>query len=661
MKKILYSDYFLFFVISALAYLPFAPRFGYFNDDWYHMPTIGAQGVMYFNAIFSIDRPMRALVMIPAYTLFGNNPLYYNIAAYIFRLVSGLAFLWIVRQAWKDQRWATFSAALLFLTYPGFLVQPNAIDYLSHIFGLAAGMSSIALTIKIIQIENWHTQIALYLCSVLLGVVYLGQMEWYVGLEVLRFGIIFLFALRRAESLQVKMIAFIKWSLPAAASPALFLIWRLLFFKSERGATDVDVQLIEFRAAPFDFLLNHAGTLWDDILDVFFRAWKTPLQRLTVNFTNNDWLSAFGIAALVLVSMWVVFEIRQKHEPDLQAKGMKHEALLIGLGLLILGLLPVILVGRSVDFKSFSRYTIIASVGAALIWMAIFAFIPNLRARNLILSVFILSATLTHYANGLAHAKSTQATNNFWWQVSWRVPQFERGTTLVTSYSVIAEEDYFTWGPANLIYYPGISAHTDYHQPVIYAALLSEDTIEKVKAFESQEFSNRRGIRTYKNYRNILVLTQPAPDACMRVIDMNQIELSSKDDPRVVELAPYSEAEHVFYDDPAHTPPFIPFGKEPAHTWCYYYEKADLARQMGNWDEVIRLGDEVTQLGYTATDSVEWIPFLQAYARADNSQRVGEIAARLDGQTKLRACEILGAESLSPAMMKQIKMLCSVK
>jgi hypothetical protein len=654
MKKIIRSDYFILFVVSALIYLPFIPQFGYFKDDWYHMHAVGAKGVMFFKEIFSIDRPWRTLVMIPAYTLFGNNPLYYNLSAYVFRLFSGISFLWILREVWKDQRWATLSAALLFLTYPGFLAQPNAIDYQSHIVGLAAGMISIALTIKAIQAESRMKKSAFYFISALPGFLYLGQMEWYIGLEVLRFGIIFLFVYRRAESLRAKIILFFKWSLPAALSPAIFLVWRLFFFHSERSATDVNLTLVDFRTQPLAFLLQVLSTLWSNILDVFIYAWKTPLQWLTGSFTRSDWLGAFGISTLVLICIWIFFEAifsaTEKKSP------IKLEALLLGLAMLVLGLLPIILVGRSVEFKYYSRYTIIASTGAVLIWTALLSLIPNIRARNILLSIFILSASLTHYANGLAHAKSTQATRDFWWQVSWRVPQFERGTTLVAHYAVPAEEDYFTWGPANLIYHPE-SAHAEYDQPVIYAALLSEDTVTKTQAREPQDFSNRRGIRTYKNYRNILVLTQPAPDSCLQVIDMNQIELSSSEDPRVAALAPYSETSHIFLEEPFRSPPMIPFGAEPAHTWCYYYEKAAFARQTKNWDEVIRLGDEARAAGYSASDPVEWIPFLQAYSRAENIQRVEEIASLLDAETKSQACRILGAENLSPAMTNQIKKL----
>lgn len=652
MKKILHSDYFLLFLVSALAYLPFIPQFGYFNDDWYHIHTVSTQGAAYFNVIFGIDRPMRAWVMIPAYLLFGNNPLYYNLAAYVFRLAGGLVFLWILRQTWTDRR-ATFSAALLFLVYPGFLVQPNAIDYLSHIFGLAAGMTSIALTVNMLQTGEWRKNVAPYVFSTILGVLYLGQMEWYIGLEVLRFGLILILALRRADTLRARLVLFFKQSLPAAVSPALFLIWRIFFFHSERGATDVDMQLTGFRAAPFTFLADNAGILWNDILDTFLYAWWTPLQRLTPRLATLDWVAAFAVAAAALTLF--AFYVRTFPERDaVNESRTRYEALLIGLGLLVFGLLPVVLVGRSVDFKSFSRYTLIASVGAALLWMTVFSFIARSRAREIVLGVFLLSAMLTHYANGLAHAQATQATRNFWWQVSWRVPQFERGTTLVASYAVVAEEDYFTWGPANLIYYPSQSAHAEYHQPLLYAALLNQETLEKVKAREPQDFSNRRGIRTYKNYRNILAITQPTPEACARVLDMEQIELSSKDDPRIAELAPYSEAGRIFYDESFHVPPLLPFGVEPPHTWCYYYEKASLARQMKNWDEVIRIGDEAQRLGYAAGEPVEWLPFLEAYARADASRRVEEIAPLLDAETKLEACKILRAESLSPAMTRQI-------
>jgi hypothetical protein len=328
--------------------------------------------------------------------------------------------------------------------------------------------------------------------------------------------------------------------------------------------------------------------------------------------------------------------------------------------MLIFGLLPVILAGRYVDFKSFSRYALAPSIGAVLLWPAVLAFIPNRLIGKFITALLIVSSVLTHYGNGLARVHETEAIQNFWWQVSWRIPQMETGTTLVANYPVTAEEDYFIWGPANIIYHPE-SAHKDYAQPAIYAALLNNETIASVQAREPQEFSNRRGIRTYKNYRNILILSQPTSASCVQVIDGKQVELSTVEDERVKAVASFSEVEHILTAEPFRTPPTIPFGAEPAHGWCYFYEKASFARQVEDWEEAARLGDEALALGLSAGDPIEWMPFLQAYAMLDDSARIDEIAPFLtsDLTTSQQACQTLTAMPLSAGMMEQMnKLFC---
>src|SRR6185436_13306376 len=144
----------LLVIVSAIAYLPLVGSFGYYYDDWYLMHSAGAHGPSVFWDIFSVDRPYRALVMIPAYSLFAANPLYYNLSAYLFRLVGALSLFWILKMLWSRQPGATTLMALLFLIYPGFLSQPNAIDYQSHIIGLASALLSIALTLRAILSES---------------------------------------------------------------------------------------------------------------------------------------------------------------------------------------------------------------------------------------------------------------------------------------------------------------------------------------------------------------------------------------------------------------------------------------------------------------------------------------------------------------------------
>ena len=58
-------------------------------------------------------------------------------------------------------------------------------------------------------------------------------------------------------------------------------------------------------------------------------------------------------------------------------------------------------------------------------------------------------------------------------------------------------------------------------------------------------------------------------------------------------------------------PPVAIFGAEPAHNWCFYYQKASLARQIGNWNEIGRLYDETVAKNLEAGDKSELFPFLE--------------------------------------------------
>ena len=98
----------------------------------------------------------------------------------------------------------------------------------------------------------------------------------------------------------------------------------------------------------------------------------------------------------------------------------------------------------------------------------------------------------------------------------------------------------------------------------------------------------------------------------MRIIDGTATELSSRDSQRTILVAPYSQLDTVLLDSAFHEPPQSIFGSEPAHEWCYYYQKAALARQQGDWETIHELYREALSQGLYPNDSVEWIPFAQA-------------------------------------------------
>ena len=93
----------------------------------------------------------------------------------------------------------------------------------------------------------------------------------------------------------------------------------------------------------------------------------------------------------------------------------------------------------------------------------------------------------------------------------------------------------------------------------------------------------------------------------------------------MIVVAPYSDLSKIDLSTESRTPPEVVFGPEPPHDWCYHYEKADLARQRGDWDEVVSLGNNALDQGFVPSDAIEWMPFLQADAQAADTERLTQI------------------------------------
>ena len=649
----------LLLTISALVYLPRVNQIGYTNDDWYLMYSAHAYGPQSFVDIYSIDRPARSLVMIPAYTLFGDNPLYYNLSAYLFRLISALGLLWLLQMLWPRARSATFMVALLFLIYPGFLSQANGIDYQSQMVSLAAAILSIALGVKASMVQNTAWKFFLFLASVLLGWLYLGLVEYFIGLEIMRFGSFYLLAYHEQTSWKGRIFTSVRRWLPSSIIPMGFLLWRVFFFQSERGATDIGSQFDQFKEIPLATGAQWMLGLVTDSLDIMFLAWGVPFSEM-IGYISRLRDLFIGGACVVMITLLVVWGMRRLNSAEKMDTSEPHdwrmEALWFGMVLVIAGVLPVILVNRGVDFSRTSRYALAGSVGSALILVSILYFIPSQFVRWSLTTLLLTIAVFTHHANSIRLANNTASLRSFWWQVSWRVPQLKPGTTLIANYPLASiEEDYFVWGPASLIYYPEARSAEKINVE-ISAAVLNKYSILKIISDATPNFVNRRMIRSTIDYQNVLVLTQPSQESCVQVINGNAPLLSQFEDNGVMVISPHSNISNILLDEESHIPPEIVFGPEPPHNWCYYFEKADLARQRGDWDQVLGFGDEVLKKRLAPSDPIEWIPFLQAYAQAedvDALQDINRLMKKADPFVRQQVCQSLhSTQGLSVSVVK---------
>ena len=237
-----------------------------------------------------------------------------------------------------------------------------------------------------------------------------------------------------------------------------------------------------------------------------------------------------------------------------------------------------------------------------------------------------------------------RAIEKFWWQFSWRVPALRSGTTLVIHYPSgnIGDDGNGVMEAANLIYFPDPSPAI----PVQYkvsAVTLSDSNLKDVMAGKLIRQTVYRSHAVDYDYGNVLVVSQPTPASCVHVIDGGRPMISVYDHGNVILAAPSSNLANVLTEGEPSVPPAFAFGPEPDRTWCYLFEKADLALQRGDWEEVASLGEQAIELGYHPEDRSEWLPLLVGYAITGNEARVRQTGPKINAERSLRlqACEML--------------------
>ena len=121
-----------------------------------------------------------------------------------------------------------------------------------------------------------------------------------------------------------------------------------------------------------------------------------------------------------------------------------------------------------------------------------------------------------------------------------------------------------------------------------------------------------------------------------------------------------SKIENVIANASAPLPAEFIFGREPAHTWCYYYQQAELAIQNGAWEDVIEIGEEVNQLDLQPKDRIEWTPFLQAYAIVGDEKAFETITEKIEKSPFVRReiCnDLLNTQEMGAVFTPEIQSL----
>lgn len=634
-------------IVTIITYGILIPQLGFYRDDWYMLwagQSLGSDGII---ALFQGDRPFLGWLYALDYSIFGFEPLGWHLYALVLKILGNLAFLYFVRMLWPEKKIETTFAALLFSLYPGYYQQPNAVTFKNLLLAYDAAIVSLILTLLAFRANGRLQKICCVILSLLFSALYLFIYESLLGLELIRI-VLVLYVLQQNQKPDWKtyFIPLLRHLWPYFLFVGAFIYWRLFIFQSVRRAVRIDVLLGQYGQSPLYSILNLTSTFLKDLVEIVVLAWFVPFYQFTAEGRLKDILASVVVSLLVISLVVIYLRVFKSFDVYDQDQHIWKHWIWIGLISVCATTIVIVAAGRNVIFGiQWDRYTYQAILGVALLLVGmVYSFVRG-NGRQVVLVALIAISVVTHYHSAVYYRDFWSLERQAWQQLSWRAPDLDMATNLVVvlpnGYRLA--EEYEVWGPANFVYNPG--------EELKVTGQVLDDSLYYDLVRGLSEDRQMRSITISRNYKKTLIVSITGPGSCLHVINGTRPEFSIWEDALVKIMAPYSNINQIITDAPDHEAPVKLFGQSDAKSWCYYYQKMDLARQHSDWMRAVQLADEAKELSFKPVDLVEWMPVYEAYANTGRLKDATEIAKRIKSDNFVRTslCLTLDTTSQWPA------------
>jgi hypothetical protein len=611
------------FLITAISFGPLIHRLGFYWDDWPTMWYLHFQGPQSFHNNFAVDRPILAWIFRITTSLLGESTLAWQIFGIFTRWLTTLIFWWVLRLIWPENETQVAWTAFLFAIYPGFSQQYISVTYSNAFLVYSLFLFSFAAMILAIQKPSkyWFWM----LLSVAASGASMFIAEYFFGLELLRPLLLwFLYKEQKTTRLQkIRKIA-LHWASYLILMIS-FLIWRVFLHDTPRAQITIFDQIA---SQPIQAILTLAATVFKDIYKVSILAWwQTIKPELWISVFRSSPVLIFLYFLILFIAtagtFWMLTRIQTAlTEETEKEKGIMHrwgfQAVIAGAAALLVGGWPFWPTNLRIElFFPNDRFTTPMMVGTALLLGGLISFIPRQRYLNVLLvAVLVGFSASMHFQGALGYRQEWQALKAWFWQLSWRAPQIEPGTIVLSGDLYL---DYYSdnslTAPLNWTYAPDERSLQMRYLFMDIEARLGNDlaSLEPDLPIYSQY---RSAYFEGNTSQSLLVFF--APPRCVKVMHpVADLNLPYKPDYIRPALTLSNPDLIITQPSQAAQPPTHIFGEEPAHDWCYYFEKAELAVQMQDWDEVVHLSESAFQYKskFDRETASELIPFIRGYAQ----------------------------------------------
>lgn len=621
-------------LLMLLSYGLRVPGLGFFWDDlpylWFFQ-RLGAAGIW---QAFTVDRPFLSVLYITCLSILGNSAVAWQIFAMLARWLTSLGFYWMFAQTWPRHRRPVAWAAFLFAVYPGFTQQYIAVIYGQAFVLFAAALLSIGITLWLARRAHalqrgWF--LAGFALSLALSIFHVFSTEYFFGMEMLRPLLLWIVFVEQAAQtpfadataaprMRQAFWRAVRWWLPYLIGLVIFVIWRT-FFHSVGSYRLSALQSTE--QAPLVGLWNLALTMFSSLVQSIVVAWGQPLQLSSV-IEGSDAANLGGrlflvILAVGLMTFFYLLRLRQDPARAIPERRTRWQFLqtwpaqasLVSIYALLIAGWPFWITNLPLrmGFPQ-DRFTLPLSVGACLLLAAVLdSFGKNAMRKAALLALLVALAVGFHFQTALQYRTDWNTARDFFWQLTWRAPSIQPNTLLLSdslpfqfyeddSLSAPLNWTYDPTGNTNVMSYLLFDILVRYHdQP----AFSPEKPIEK--DFRGMQFRGNAGQ---------VLLVAFNPPGCVRVLDPRYDADLYRLPDRLLKSMNLSNPSALIRDaQPGAQPPIDIFGDAPRRRWCYYFEKADLARQQGDWPQIVTLAKESIAVGLRPDDPAEYLPFIE--------------------------------------------------
>lgn len=601
--------YFWLLGLSIISYGLLIPLLGFYWDDIPYLYLYGNFGAAGFPEFVSFDRPFSAWIFMLTTSLFKFNPIGYHILALILRFISAVLFSKIVAISWPENNSFRIISTSLFLLYPGFLQQPIALIYNHHLSVLCLFLFSVFLMLE--NIKKKKKNLIFFILSILAS-LHLFSIENFATLELIRPVLIFIVLHQDHKNNQILKKTFLIW-IPYLMVFISFLIWRILIFSFpsyQPGFLDVFSEnpqgaiKILFSRVPLDFYTSTIG------------AWIERIKFPSVaNFGKSATLVYWGLVFLGFFATYFFLLYTQKTYPQKKCSFIKYQnSFLIGFFLFLLAGSIVWVLGLPLEIVfAWDRMTLAFIPATAIMFACILTSIESLPIiRNLVTALLISLAVGSHFQNSMEFKRDWDTFKDFLWQLSWRIPDLKSNTTLIGSQIGLDFYSDNSLTPAINFIYRDVGPNQQYDYLFYYTEVRFGTRIPEMKKNIPLNQSQRSFY--FEGNTSDIVAIRFKPPGCLQVMDSvysNSITNLNLSDLQVGEIR-LSNLNRIIPDSDNRPPAYL-VGDDPKKSWCYYFQNADLARQVRNYEQIVSLGDEAVEMGLSPRIASEWLPFLEGY------------------------------------------------